>query len=142
MYKLTPQQFGMIFESLRTAGASRGSEKRQSTRMEVQTKFQLASLSNGSVARCYSALSRDISCTGVGFFQFAPVGNAEKLLTCFPCGKEELVLMCLVMFCRPMADGLFCVGVQFEGVASEAVIKQLNDLRNNEIDRIRASVLS
>jgi hypothetical protein len=141
MYKLTPQQFGRIFEALRSAGATRGSEKRQSTRMEVQTKFQLASLTNGAVSRCYSALSRDISCTGVGFFQYAPVADTDKLLTCFPCGKEELVLVCQVMFCRPMADGLFCVGAQFDGMASEAIVKQLNDLRNNEIDRIRASVL-
>jgi hypothetical protein len=142
VFKLTPKQFGMIFESLQATSDSRGSEKRQATRMEVQTKLALASLANGSVGRCYSGLSRDVSASGLGVFQHTAAAGGDKFLACFPCGKEgELVLTCAVTFCRPMADGLFGIGAQFEGVAPAAVVADLNRLRTSEIERIRASVL-
>jgi hypothetical protein len=142
MLKLTPYQFGTIFEALRVAGTSRGSEKRQATRMDVQTKLSLASLADGKINRCYSALSRDISASGIGFFQYAPLTNGERFLICFPFGKEELIIVCSSMFCRPLAEGLFGVGAQFEAIAEAAIIEQLKAARSGAVDRIRQSILS
>jgi hypothetical protein len=142
MLKLSPHQFGRIFETLRDAGSARGSEKRQATRMDVQTKLNMAKMVDGNVVRCYSALTRDISCTGLGFFQFAPLVNGERFLTCFPFGKEELVVVCSSMFCRPLAEGMFGIGAQFECPADEKLIEQLKQLRATDVDRIRASVLT
>jgi hypothetical protein len=142
MLKLTPYQFGSIFESLRTAGAAGGSEKRQATRMDVQTKILLASLAGGKVGRCYTGLARDISASGVGFFQFAPFANSDPFLVCFPFGKEELVIQSQSMFCRPMADGMFGIGAQFDAIATPAMIEQLKAVRAGAVDRIRQSILT
>jgi hypothetical protein len=142
MLKLSPHQFGKIFETLRAAGSSRGSEKRQATRIDVQTKLNMAKMVDGNVVRCYSALTRDISCTGLGFFQFAPLANGEKFLVCFPFGKEELVVVCSSMFCRPLAEGMFGIGAQFECAADAKMIEQLKQLRSGDVDRIRASILA
>src|SRR4051812_25454158 len=142
MLKLSPQQFGTVFETLRAHGTSGGSEKRQATRMDVQTKLALAKLKDDTVVRCYSGLTRDISVTGVGFFQFAPLANGERFLACFPFGKQELVLICSSMFCRPLAEGLFGIGGQFEQVADKSMIEQLTKLRATDVDRIRASILA
>jgi hypothetical protein len=143
MLKLTPYQFGTIFESLRTSGTAGGSEKRQATRMDVQTRISLASLSGGKVGRCYTGLTRDISASGMGFFQYAAFNNGDTFLVSFPFGKDELVLQAQSMFCRPMADGMFGIGAQFDAMATPALVEQLKSARATAtVDRIRQSILT
>lgn len=143
MVKLSSQQFAIIFESLQVASAAKGSEKRVSTRMEVQTTVNLAQLNaQGKIVRCLSGLTRDLSTCGVGFLQCVPAEQGSLFLIGFPYRKSELILTSSVRFCRLLADGIFGVGGQFEALADKAMIEQLQLARQGTIDRIKASVLS
>jgi hypothetical protein len=142
MLKLSSQQFATIFESLRSASASIGSEQRVTTRMEVQTAVKLATLEQGKIARCFSGLTRDVSTCGVGLFQYAPAESGSQFLIGFPYNKSELILSCSVRFCKPMAEGLFGIGAQFESLASKELVEALKLARQGAIDRIKSSILS
>jgi hypothetical protein len=139
--KLNPQQFANVFESLRKAGSSGGSEKRQTTRMEVQARITLAQLTGDELGKCFSALTRDVSTCGVGVFQHIPSEQDSRFLACFPCGKRNLVLVCTTRFCRALAEGMFGVGAEFMSIADETTIRKFNDAHTGVVDRIRSTHL-
>jgi hypothetical protein len=142
MLKLSSQQFGTIFEALRAAAATGGSEKRLSTRMEVQTSVKLATLQDGkTIRRCFTGLTRDISTCGVGLYQYAPGDIGSLFLVGFPYAKSELVLISSVRFCRPMAEGLFGIGGQFEALANKELVEQWKQAQQGALDRIKSSIL-
>lgn len=139
---LTPQQFAAVLDGLRVHGASRGSEKRRFTRMEVQAQVVLARLGNEGVSRRFTALTRDISANGVGLHQCLPSNQGEKFLICLPASHGELHLICMTTFCRSLADGLFALGAQFQEFALPAHVKQLSNIVEGETDRVRQSILT
>jgi PilZ domain len=124
MLKLNPQQFAGILAGLQAAAETGGSEKRGFPRFDVQTRLTLAPMADGMVGRCYTALSRDVSANGLGFFQHTGYQPKESFLALFPGGKENFLIKCTATFCRPLAEGLFCVGAQFEAIADKALIEQ------------------
>jgi hypothetical protein len=142
MLKLSSQQFATIFDALRSASVTIGSEQRVSTRMDVQTAVKLATLDGGKIVRCYSALTRDVSTCGVGLFQYAPAESGSQFLIGFPYNKSELILTSSVRFCKPMAEGLFGIGAQFEALANKEMVEALKLARQGAIDRIKSSILS
>ena len=142
MFKLAPQQFAMIFEALRQAGSNAGSEKRQSTRMDVQAKVEMATIVNGKVSRTYTGLTRDVSAAGIGLFQHMPAEPGTRMLVCFPTSRGEIVIECVSRFCRAVAEGMFGVGAQFEGLAAQELVDQMNDDRCDTLSRLRESILS
>jgi hypothetical protein len=110
--------------------------------MDVQTTIKLATVdADGKVLRSYTALTRDISACGVGLFQYAPAETGSFFLIGLPYRKAELVLRSSVRFCRPLADGLFGVGAQFEALADKATIEQLQLARQGTLERIKSSIL-
>jgi hypothetical protein len=141
MLTLNPHQFANVLESLRKAGSTGGSDKRRTTRMEVQARITLATLTSDGPGKCFSALTRDVSMSGVGFFQHFPSELGSQFLACFPFGKGTLVLMCTTKFCRVMAEGMFGVGAEFTSLADEKTIKQFNDAHTSAVDRIRNNIL-
>jgi hypothetical protein len=120
MLKLSSQQYAGVVASLQSAAAAGGSDKRQFSRFEIQAPVRLAILANDKVARCLIALSRDVSQTGIGLLQAAKFAPKETFLISLPCGKQQLVILCTTTFCRPLAEGIYCVGAQFESDASPA----------------------
>jgi hypothetical protein len=140
--KLNPHQFATVFESLRKAGTTGGSEKRQATRMEVQARITLAPLNGDELGQCFSALTRDVSNCGVGVFQHIPSESGSRFLACFPCGKSTLILVCTTRFCCAMAERMFGVGAEFTSVADETTIQRFNRSYTGAVDRIRSSILS
>ena len=130
MLKLTSQQFALVLESLQESARSSGHEKRQFTRIEVQTRLTLATLQDKKPVRVFTSLSRDISCTGVGLMQHEKFAPEEMFLACLPSGKGLLYMVCKAMFCRPLAEGIFTIGGQFESVASNELVDQFVSARD------------
>jgi PilZ domain len=121
MIKLSSQQYAGVVTSLQSAAVSSGSDKRQFSRIEIQAPVKLAVLADNKVTRCFTALSRDVSQTGIGLYQAAKFAPKEIFLLSLPCAKKQLVIVCLATFCRPLADGIYCVGAQFESEATPAM---------------------
>ena len=106
--------------SLQSAAAAGGSDKRQFSRIEVQAPLRIATIANNKVTRCFIALSRDVSLTGIGLYQSAKFAPKETFLVSLPCEKQQMLIVCVATFCRPLADGIFCLGAQFESLADQA----------------------
>lgn len=141
MFQLNPHQFASVFESLKRAGTKDGSDKRHSTRMDVQAKIKLALISDGKLTHSFSGLTRDISTCGVGLFQHVPIQPDGKFLVFFPDEKHQLIVTCVARFCRTLADGLFGVGAEFVSLADPQLAKQFQDVGEESADRIRQSIL-
>ncbi len=117
MLKLSSQQYAGLVASLQSAAESAGSDKRQCTRMEIQAPVRLAIMADNKVTRCLIALIRDISATGVGLCQAPKFAPKETFLISLPRAKKPMVVVCSTTFCRPVADGIFWVGAQFDAEA-------------------------
>ena len=117
MFKLSSQQYAGVVESFQIAAASGGSDKRQFTRIDVQAPVKLGLMSNNKITRCYVALSRDISPAGIGLCQAVRFEPREPFLTLLQWERQQMVIVCLPRFCRPLADGIYWVGAQFESQA-------------------------
>jgi len=141
--QLTAQQFGEVLESLR--GGSRaggGSEKRRFVRTEVQARVVVATLLAGTPGRCYSALTRDLSFGGIGLIQALAADLSDRLLVRLPCGsKPPLMIVCVVVHYKTLADGIFGVGAEFVAEAGPDMVGQLDQVDDREMRRIRNSIL-
>jgi hypothetical protein len=120
MIKLSPQQYAGMVASLQSAAAGGGSDKRQFSRIEVQAPVRMAMMTAGKLSRCLIALSRDVSLTGVGLYQSAKLAPKESFIISLPCEKQHMIIVCQATFCRPLADGIFCLGAQFDAMADQA----------------------
>jgi hypothetical protein len=117
MFKLSAQQYSGMVTSLQSAAAAGGSDKRQFSRIEVQAPVRLAIMTDNKLTRCFIALSRDVSLSGIGLYQNAKLGPKENFVISLPCEKQHMVIVCQATFCRPLADGIFCLGAAFASLA-------------------------
>jgi hypothetical protein len=144
MLRLSSPEFGRLVEAFQTldqAASSDSSDKRQATRMAIQTQFKVAPAQGNMISGTYSVLSRDLSICGIGFFQSTSALIGERFLASLPYGKESLVIHCRVMFCRTLAQGLFGVGAQFEERADAATIALLENAIDPAERRIQDAIL-
>jgi len=128
MLKLSSQQYAGVVASLRSAGASANSDKRQFSRMDVQAPVRLAAISGKTVTRCFTAMSRDVSMTGIGLCQATKFAPNEAFLISVPCAKQQMVIVCRVTFCRLLVDGIYWIGAQFESEAAPANVEEFRIL--------------
>ena len=140
--QLSSQRLSDVLSALRTAGESAGYEKRRFTRMEVQATITIGTVTDKYISRRYSALTRDISGGGVGVLQYLHLERSQQLIVCLQCAKEELFIVSNIAFCRPLAEGLFGVGVTFERLADAPMIEQFRQVQQHDRDRIRDSIFS
>lgn len=141
MFKLNPPQFAAVFDRLRALGEVRGIEKRDCTRMQVQAQVTLCVLQGDKVIRAHTALTRDISVSGAGILQFAPAEPETVVAIALPTNNRDIVVLSTVRHCRALAEGVFGVGLQFGGLASEAVIAAMAASDRDAVDRTRQSIL-
>ena len=113
--ELTTAQFSEIRESLSALEKQdRASEKRRFTRLPVSGKVKLLHPATG---QAYTALTRDLSPSGMGIIQARPAQRGDRYVATLPRAGENLVeVACTVVGARPLAEGLYCVHMQFEGV--------------------------
>ena len=133
--QLTSQQFSNILTSLRPAGPpGRGSEQRRHSRIRVRSKVAVASIADDKTVRSYSALTSDISLSGIALMQSAAAASGSRMLVLLPrSDAHSISLMCVVSRCTLLADGLYSVGVQFvQEVSSGAVQPPAAAMRSGE----------
>jgi hypothetical protein len=138
MLKLSPQQYAGVLTSLQSSAASSGSEKRQFTRMEVQAPVRLAAITDKKISRTYIALTRDISLNGIGLCQAAKFEKNEEFLISLTCGKQHIVLDCHSVFCRALADGIFCIGAIFDAISEPARVEEFRTVAEASIKNAAA----
>jgi len=99
-------------------------EKRRATRMGVSAKITVHLVEKGHIGRSYSAFARDISLTGIGLLQSVMLQQGQEVLLSLsrPHGRA-LMVVAKAMHCRPLADGLLVVGLEFSHVLAEPAAK-------------------
>lgn len=133
---LSSQHFAEVVEALRHGRVGGGHERRQITRLEVQTRLQIARYRDGVCAEELNVLSRDISIGGIGLLQSVGMENGEQVVVCLPrLERPPLFVLSVVTYCRQMADGLFGLGIQFQRLMS------LDPDQTRKIDQVRQSIL-
>ena len=115
--KLSPQHLAEVVSAM-SAGPSNtaGAEKRRAARMDVQGTVVVAPLNvDGSLGKPFTAVTRNISFVGVGLLQSKPLIEGQQVVLRLPRGgtKQPMFVRCHVMHVRPLADGLYVVGVEF-----------------------------
>ena len=114
---LALNDFSEVLEQLKGPGAGgggNGAEKRRSVRTEVQARVVVAPVIHGRVGTAFTDLTSDISATGMGLVQSIPMAREQHLLVRLPRkSRKPLYILCWVMHCRPLAHGLFALGVEF-----------------------------
>ena len=116
LVKLPPQQLAEVVNALQaSAAAANNAEKRRAARMEVQGNVLVVPLGkDGAVGKSFTAITRDISFVGVGLMQSKALEQGQQIIVRLPRGtRAALIMLCVVMYTRPLADGLYVVGAEF-----------------------------
>jgi c-di-GMP-binding flagellar brake protein YcgR len=116
--KLTPQHLAEVVSAMTAAPASTaGLEKRRAARMDVQGTVVIAPLNvDGSMGKPFTAVTRNISFVGVGLLQSKPLIEGQQVIIRLPRAgstKQPMLVRCTVMHVRPLAEGLYVVGLEF-----------------------------
>jgi hypothetical protein len=139
---LTPQQLAEAIEYLRAHGLTGGSEKRRTTRMQVQAKIEAARISKGRLVQKFTLLTRDISLMGLGLIQGVKVNPDEELVVTLPRMKgPPLHVSVTVRHCRDLADNLYSVGTEFNKEVPTDFLSSLQTQTNYEQLRLQQSIL-
>jgi c-di-GMP-binding flagellar brake protein YcgR len=141
--KLALRDFADVITALKGPGqkSGAGSEKRGAARMSVTAKINIHLLDNQRVARSFSVLTRDISITGMGVLQSIALSSNQNVIVELPRPQSPLFVICVVMHCRPLADGLLAVGLEYTEMASKETCDLLVNNDSEQHARIRESVL-
>lgn len=140
--KLALRDFADVIQALKGPAENlSASEKRRAARMTVNAKVNVHLLDNNKLAKSFSALTRDISLTGVGLLQAVALSSTQNVVLALPRKNGPLFVICTVMHCRPLADGVLAVGLDFAEMASKETSDLLTDGGTREHARIRESVL-
>ena len=119
--KLSPQHLAEVVSAMTTSSHGPGTEKRRAARMDVEGTLVIAPLNvDGSLGKPFTALTRNISFVGIGLLLSKPLMEGQQVVVRLPRGanKPAMFMRCGVMHARPLADGLYVVGVEFIEVAN------------------------
>ena len=154
--QLLAQDLGDILTALRAAQDTKGHERRTSTRMDVQAQVKVVPFKDGRPAEPFTCMTRDVSFKGIGLLQSKQAARGSQFVITLP--KRDggsMSILCIVMYCRTLADGIFNVGatfsrtydfnaapaVEFGGTAGGAPAQPGALPKADEMDRIRQSIL-
>ena len=140
--KLPLRDFSDVITALKGPNEkSAASEQRGAARMSVTAKINVHLLENNRVIRSFSALTRDISLTGCGLMQSVALSPNQLVILALPRPTAPLFVISHITHCRPLADGLLSVGVEFNELASKETCDLMMKSDSQEHARIRQSVL-
>ena len=115
--QLMAQDYAEVLDALKAANDTKGHERRTAARMDVQAQVKIFPYHSGKTSTSYTCLTRDLSFKGVGLFQSKPLPRESQFVIQLPrLEGEPLALLCTVMYCRELADGLFNVGATFNSL--------------------------
>ena len=113
--KFNAQEFAHILAALQAEErATDAADRRRHSRIDIGIVIQVV---DAATKRAYSAMTRDISFTGMSIVQsWMPVINSQVIVQ-LPRRRNKFdAVRCQVMHVRDLADGLFCVGCAFVAV--------------------------
>src|SRR5437868_3391845 len=140
--KLPLREFADVIAALKGSGDNlAASEKRRAARMTVTAKVSVFLMDGNRVLRSFSALTRDISLTGVGLLQATPMSANQQVVIALPRAHSPLFVNSLALHCRPLADGLLAVGMEFAELASKETSTLLMESGDREFARIKEAML-
>jgi len=143
--QITSQRLSDIVAAIRAESGEDAKliNKRRHSRLEVEAKVEIAAVSKEIVPRRYSALTRDIAYGGIGLFQSVPASSGQQIVVRLPLGKGQIILVrSRIAHCRVLAYSLFGVGVEFEDEVGLDFLEQLALASEEELKRIRQSILA
>jgi len=114
--QLMAQDYAEILASLKALTDTKGHERRTAARMDVQAQVKIVPCKDGkaSASDAYTCLTRDLSFKGIGLFQSRQSARGSQFVIELPRREDKpLTLLCTVMYCRALADGLYNVGATF-----------------------------
>jgi hypothetical protein len=112
--QLPAQHFGDVLAVLRAAQDSKGHEQRVSSRMDVQAQVKVIPFKDGALAAPFTCMTRDLSFKGVGLLQSRLAEPGSQFVVMLPKpGGASMPVLCTVMYCRALADGIYNVGATF-----------------------------
>jgi hypothetical protein len=140
---LSKQQFNRIVDALRLRpDPTLGSEKRQATRVNLGQKLVVSPVTNGVCMERITVLVGDLSIEGMGVLSGIPLRQGQKFLALLPTSEtQNTPLLCEVIRCRIVANGLSSLGCRFLEALSETAAEALQAGNSAEVARIRKSVL-
>jgi hypothetical protein len=144
--QLVAQDYGEILAALKAATDTKGHERRTTARMEVQAQVKLLPYCDGTTGKPFTCLTRDLSFKGIGLLQCKQSPRGSQFVIELPRRNAEapLTLLCTVMYCRELAEGLYNVGASFNAVYDpDAPVTRGSSGASgvSELDRIRQSIL-
>ena len=120
--KFTNQEFAHILAALQAEErATDAADRRRHSRIDIGIVIQVVDV---ATQRTYSAMTRDISFTGISIVQSAmPTLNSSVIIQ-LPRRRQKFdAVRCQVMHVRDLADGLFCIGCLFVAIEEAAANK-------------------
>src|SRR5690349_11213074 len=112
--QLVAQDFGDILATLKAAEDTKGHERRGSTRMDVQAQVKVVPFKDGQPSEPFTCMTRDLSFKGIGLLQSKQSPRGSQFVITLPRKDgESMSILCTVMYCRVLADGIYNVGAAF-----------------------------
>jgi hypothetical protein len=112
---LAPHHLQAILAAL--GAPPQGHEKRRTPRFALSGTVTFARLFDGRPHQWITAMSKDVSETGLGLVTSLALRIGERLVVRLPGGKDSMTLTCRVVHSRPVADGIYAVGLEFLDMA-------------------------
>lgn len=142
--QLTNQDFAEVLEALRGSGtSSEAFERRQATRVTVQTQIFVAPLISGRPGQIRTMLTRDLSLMGVGLLQGRPVAENELFIVKLPkLTKKPVFMLTKPVQCRLLAENIYAIGAQFVSIVNIAPLDAERFDRPDSVDRLKAAMLT
>jgi len=129
---LTAGQFKEMIASLR-APSSKG-DRRKSARLQVQASTLIAPLTANGHEEGFTVLAKDISLEGVGLLSSVALKAGQQILIHLAKEKGETAyVVCTVMHCSEISDGVYSHGVKFEKLIKGEAKNSDSPSRSKEI---------
>jgi hypothetical protein len=111
--------------------------------MDVSSKVDIFPLDEERAEERRSALARDISIEGIGLLTTLSPQVGTKLVVTLSRGKAAAsLILCNVMFCGIVADGIFKVGCRFDSQMTAEQFRLAREKSKTTLDCLRQAVLS
>jgi hypothetical protein len=112
--QLLAQDYAEVLGALKALTDSKGHERRTAARIDAQAQVKIYPCKDGAPGRPFTCLTCDLSFNGVGLFQSRQSNRGSQFVIELPRREDRpLILLCMVMYCRALADGLYNVGATF-----------------------------
>lgn len=145
--QLVAQDYAEILAALKAASETKGQERRGAARMDVQAQVFVQPLREGKMEKPFTCLTRDLSFKGIGLLQCRRSAQGSLFMVRLPRieSNPPLEMICTVMYCRELAEGLFNVGAEFNSVYERpkpsSPPTSSPKSSESEMNRIRQSIL-